>query len=166
MSQSYPSPRRMRTLFLLADLGSAVALLGITGVVFLDVTLRLFFSSGVRGAVELSETLLVILVFLALAGTHVRGGHVGLTILTDRLPPAIERQVRNVILVPVSFFLVWLGVASGIEAFNSFDRGELRFGLLGLPAWPARAAVPLGVAVLVLALWLRRDKHEDVTAGI
>lgn len=51
-----------------------------------DMTLRKFFSSGVPGAVEINEVVLVAIVFLALTSAEMTDTNVRTPLVTERLP--------------------------------------------------------------------------------
>lgn len=117
-----------------------------------DVARRTTTGRALPGTVDYSELLMVAVVFLALAMTQRDGGHVSVNLVTARLPDAVARWMRVTGLLVAAVLMLWLTVAATQEAIGSYARNEIRFGLLRIPVWPARAAIPVGCAALVLEL--------------
>ena len=115
-----------------------------------DVSSRTFTDRSLPGAQEISEQLVVALIFLGLAFAFYRKEHVSLTVFTrtiPRLPRAAVKIFGHFILL---FLVLWMVKATGESAWLSFNRGEYRFGLLRVPIWPAKIAIPIGLASLAL----------------
>lgn len=117
-----------------------------------DVARRTTTGRALPGTVDYSELLMVAVVFLALAMTQRDGGHVSVNLVTARLPDTVARWMRVTGLLVAAVLMLWLTVAATQEAIGSYARNEIRFGLLRIPVWPARAAIPVGCAALVLEL--------------
>lgn len=120
-----------------------------------DVIIRLTTGSSLPGLVELSETLLVALVFLGVSYTAYIGGHVAMSLVTDRLPARWKGWVRALANLLVVGVLVWLIYATGERAIQSYASGEYKFGLTQFPLWPARWAIVIGLVVTVPVALLR-----------
>ena len=90
--------------------------------------------------------------FLALAHTLRRGAHIRVTLVSDRLPPALRRAAD----------LLVLALAAGIAAFatwfmallieESLRYGDLSPGMIAVPLWIPQIPVAAGLALLTLAL--------------
>jgi TRAP-type transport system small permease protein len=78
----------------LAGLTAALALFGIMGLTFVDVLGRKFFSSSLPGALELTELLMVVVIFSGLPLVSLHGEHVVFDSL-DRLLPRWLRRVQQ-----------------------------------------------------------------------
>ena len=122
-----------------------------------DAVARLITNRSIPGMVELSETLLVALVFLGFGYCAYSGAHIALTLVTDALPGRITAIIRAVALTLVAILLVWMLWATGVRALDSFTGGEYKFGLARWPLWPARTLIVIGLAVTlpvyVVAVW-------------
>jgi TRAP-type C4-dicarboxylate transport system permease small subunit len=153
------------------------ALLAASGTLFLmlatvaDVARRQLTGQPLTGVVEISEVMLVAVVFLGVAYTQREKQHVATTVLTDRLPPRVSGWLRVIGTVVVVVLLLWMIQATSELALESYRRGEYRFGLTRVPLWPARASIPLGLTLLLgevvrdlLARW-RALRRCDVEAG-
>lgn len=115
-----------------------------------DVIVRKVTGTGVPGNVEYGEVLLVICVFLGLGAAQMNGDHISTSLVTSRLSPNVRRAVRAIgFLVGVTVAVVLL-VASVQVAMDSVIDGEYRFGLVGVPMWPARVAVAIGALMFLL----------------
>lgn len=130
-----------------------------------DIVLRHAIQRPIPGVFEYSEVGLVIIVFLGLPYTMQVGGHVVIDSLTSRLPERWRRGVEAVALAVTLPFVVWLAVASVGVAVESFQSGEVKYGVIQAPVWPARIAVPVGSALLAaeIAIALGRCLRPHAT---
>lgn len=112
-----------------------------------DVFLRYLFNKPIKGAFELTELMMVVTIFFALAYTESRKGHIGVELLVDRLRPRTQ-AVLNAFTSLLSFgivgLIVWQGALSAREAMLSGEHSAL----LGIPLFYFKALVPLGALVL------------------
>ena len=131
---------------------SAVLCGGLALLVTAEVILRGFTGSSIRGLFEIAELGLVMSVFLGLGNAEVRGDHVRVTLLTDRLSVTAANRLRAVSLGLMALFCGWMSWELILRALESFTTGEFRMGLLNFPMWPSRAFVALGTTVLALVL--------------
>jgi len=126
----------------------ALVLIMATAVV--DVTARSLAGRSVPGIVESAEVILVIGVFLGLAYAQRLKAHVATSVIIDRLPPAARRVLRSAGLLVVAAYVGGAAYVSALRAWQSFAGGEVRFGLMEIPQWPARTAIAVGFALLLL----------------
>jgi len=131
---------------LLAEVGLALLLL----IVLHEVVVRYVFNSPTLYSVELSEYLLVLVVFLSIGWVLREDRHVAVTFIVDRLPKKMRLGV-NVLtsLVTMAFLwvLVWKG---GKTAITAFTGGYHSSSLLNFPMWVPYALIPLGALILGL----------------
>jgi TRAP-type C4-dicarboxylate transport system permease small subunit len=120
-----------------------------------DVIGRQLFGSSVRGMVEVSELLLVAMVFFGLAYAEKTGTHVRTTLVTDRLPHHWAQMLRALSLLIVAIMAAWFIWATGHRALLSIATGEYRMGILRAPVWPARAAITVGFGALLLEVVIK-----------
>lgn len=133
-----------------------------------DVLARWITRASLPGMMELAETALVVSVFLGLAWTSVQGGHVAVTIVTERLKPALARAVSILIWALNTLILWWMSWALFMRAIQSTKMSETRFGLVQWPMWPLRWVIAIGlffwaiVAVVNLVRVVRgRDAYGE-----
>ena len=124
---------------------AAVALFAIMWLMLFDVTGRKFLSNSITGALELTEILMVVVIFGALPLVSWRSEHVVFDSLDNLIPKGLKRlQARLVHLVCAGVFtlLAWLLTQ---RAARFAEYGETTVQLL-LPMAP----VAWGMAVLLL----------------
>lgn len=120
-----------------------------------DVVRRSTAGRSVAGVTELSEVMMVAIVFLSLAFAERRGAHVSMTLVRRKLRPraaAILNGLGLLVMIIVVGWMVW--VTAG-RAWESFLQQEFRFGLVRVPIWPARIAIVLGLAAYLVELCFR-----------
>ncbi|MDI5983206.1 TRAP transporter small permease [Halomonas sp. M4R5S39] len=120
---------------------------------------------AIPGLSEISGFLLVGATFLGLAYTFVHGGHIRVTLLIGRLPPAARvffeafcLTVALALCLYLAWNLYWL-----LEDSIAFN--ETSYGLLSIPLWIPQTAMLAGVVLFCLALletWLA-TLHAAVT---
>lgn len=115
-----------------------------------EVVMRDFFDATLGGTLEVSEVLLVFLVFAGVAYAQQAGDHVSTDLVTARLPDRVAAVIRTVGLVVAAAVILWLAWASLERGLASMETGEARFGIRSVPIWPARLMVPVGALLLGL----------------
>lgn len=135
----------------LATLGMALAGLStfaMTLIGALDVLAIAVLNRPVPAALELSETLMVGVVFLALAYTQGRSQHIAVQLLYDRFPRDLQRAVTVFVrLLGLAFFglLAW----QGWHLFwQSWVIREYASGIIRFPVYPSKAFFAIGVSLM------------------
>jgi TRAP-type transport system small permease protein len=147
-----------RAVALTADVLAVLATAGIAALMLLivvDVTRRTLFSRSVPGAVEASEMLLVAVVFLGLGFAERQRAHVSVSLFVRTLPTRVARPIELAIVLLSLAIVGWMTWETASVAIDSVQRGETRSGLVRVPLWPGRVAIPLGLAVFGLQLLVR-----------
>lgn len=158
----------------LSRLGAHVgtcALFLIMATATIDVASRNFFGKSIPGILESAEVILVVGVFLGMAYAQRLKAHVSTSLIVDLFPKSVGRVLRVTGLLAVIVYVALATWKTGERALQSFLTGEVRFGLIEIPQWPARAAIAIGFALLLLELIrdLRRilsGKHETTDASL
>ncbi|MFQ5850539.1 MAG: TRAP transporter small permease subunit [Candidatus Binatia bacterium] len=137
----------------LTRFGRAVALMNsLSGLVLFfmmflitfDVAGRYLLSEPITGTLEITEFLMVFVIFLSISCVQQRKGHIRVQILTRRLPPKAEIAVDILAhLVALLFFLL-IAWQSGASALSSWEFREASEGLLQIPIYPPKFAISLG----------------------
>lgn len=108
----------------------------------------------VPGALELTESTMVLIVFGALTYAQIRRNHIRVELIYTQMGPRV-RAAMDVFsdLAAIVFFslLLW---QSYNEAVYSWEIGEATVGLIRFPLYPARIILCLGTALLILQLIL------------
>ena len=137
---------------LLVRLGvlSGFATLVIMVIVVIDVSGRAIFNSPLHSGVEISELLLVSLVFLGLASAQQKRQNFSIEILSRFLPPKAQIGVELIGYTVCLVIVVILAWTSANQAISSFNRNEMGFGIVAFPVWPSRILLALGLWLLAL----------------
>lgn len=116
-----------------------------------DVFLRKVFSRSILGTVELTEFMMVVLVFFALAHTEVSNGHVRVDLIMSRFGERAQTLV-DMITQFVCFLLFGLVTWSAlVHSARMKASGEVSQDLW-LPIYPFVYIVAVGCALLTLTL--------------
>jgi len=114
-----------------------------------DVLLRLFLDRPIRGAFEIVEFLMVMVVFSAMAYTSLLRGHIVIQILSSRLPErprAILDSIADLISIGFCCLLIWQGIA---QAQMTRLHNDIS-GVLSIPVSPFYYVLVLGMALMGL----------------
>ena len=137
-----------------------------------DVVGTQFFGWPVTGALELTESTMVLIVFGALAYAQIRRRHIRVELLYTHLPPRGRAALDFFTHATAVLFyglLLWLAID---EATFSWSIGEATVGLIRFPLFPARIILAAGTALMIVQLLLDlvldvrrvmgRERIEDV----
>lgn len=129
---------------------SAVSIVLMTLGIALDVLLRTLSGHGIPGVIEAADPLLVCVAFFALSATEMKGEHISLSLLTDRMGVRVRYGLITFGTLLCIVFTCLLAYAGLHEALASMSSHEVRAGVVRIPMWPARVAVVLGSLALLL----------------
>ena len=90
--------------------------------------------------------------FLALAYALRAGGHIRVTLLTNRLPSRARRAAEiavTLLALVMSGYAAWY---MGLLLLESLEFGDRSAGMVSVPLWLPQMPVALGLAILTLAL--------------
>lgn len=148
---------RMATVVLL------VGGMGMLAAMFLgtaDVVGTQFFGWPVPGALELTESTMVLIVFGALAYSQIKRGHIRVELIYTHMGPRARAAMDTLAeLAAMVFFGLLLWQAIG-EATMSWRIREATAGLIRFPLYPARWTLVAGTGLLIVQLGL--DLFHDV----
>lgn len=154
---------QLSSAFAVAAASCVLVMMLLTGA---DIAIRWTTGRSLAGAQEVTESLMVALVYLGLAFALKRREHVSVSIFTSSLPVRVAAGVRLVGLAIMVLIVAWMLWRTGLQAWKSYQIGEVRFGLLQVPIWPARAAIPIGLAAFLFqALTDVADRFETLRTG-
>ena len=97
----------------IADSVGRVILALMVILISLDVVLRYFFNRPIKGSYELIEFMMVLVVFLGLAYTQVRKGHVSITLFTGKLSPgqlSVILSITYLLCIIIFSLITWRGI--------------------------------------------------------
>jgi TRAP-type mannitol/chloroaromatic compound transport system permease small subunit len=136
-----------------------------------DIVTRRFIQLGSTSLQELTWHFFFACVMFSIGYGYLKDRHVRVDILRERLPTGVKRRVEKLLLaaflIPFCLVMIWFGSRM---TWLSFLQGEHSRAALGLSArWIIKAALPLGVVLLLLAAGYRLfgagDDGEPEAAG-
>lgn len=127
--------------------------------------MRKSFNQPIQGTYEITESALVLLVFLSLAYTQFQRGHIRVTLLSRHLPMRHQHRLYMAVLAIGCLFFAWCAYASFGDAVQSYKLGEQEWGLLRFPLWPMKISIFAGVLLLSLQYLLDAIRQAFVAAG-
>lgn len=108
----------------------------------------------VPGALELTESTMVLIVFGALAYAQIRRGHIRVELIYTNMGPRVQAAMDVFANLAAMVFFGLLLWQSYHEAVYSLQIGEATVGLIRFPLFPARLILSVGTALLLLQLVL------------
>jgi TRAP-type C4-dicarboxylate transport system permease small subunit len=130
---------------------------------FTDIIGTKFFLRSVPGALDISEELMVFLTLLPIAFIALERGHIRITLLEGRMPPAVRfvlQIIQYVIATLITGFITWRVF---VQFQKTLEVMQLKEGI-DLPIWPANLAVTISFGFLTLVWMLLLAK--TVVVGI
>ncbi len=137
-----------------ANVLSLAGLVAMTIITVVDVAGRYLFNRPLPGALELSELLMVFLVFGAFAVTELRNGHVDIDVVVNRMPPRARACSETLAAVLSTAFWGAITWRTALHAQNVWRAGETTPNL-GLPIAPFVWIAAGGTLLFTLALFAR-----------
>lgn len=119
-----------------------------------DVFLRKFLNRSILGSVEITELLMVVVVFGAIAQCQIDDGHIQVDLVLKRLRPRFRRMCIFITQFLSSLLFGGMTWATVQHAREMQEWGEVTLDL-GWPIYPFVAVVALGCLLLTLVLLLR-----------
>lgn len=116
-----------------------------------NVLLRYLFNKPIDGTFELTEYLMVVIVFLAFPWATLRGMHVRVDLLTGRLTErkqAVVYAISCVFSIVITFLFGWYTYPEAMYAY------ELQFksDMLNIPSYPFYFLIMIGFFILLFIL--------------
>jgi TRAP-type C4-dicarboxylate transport system permease small subunit len=133
---------------------SEIATFVMMALVVANIIGRYLFNHPVTGTLEITESLLVIIIFLSLAMTQYDGGHIRVTILTRRLPRRLARAATVFAMIFGAAFFTWCAYAAWRFAVQSWSFNEHEWGTVVFPLYPMKFIVFAGIAMLAFQFLL------------
>jgi TRAP-type C4-dicarboxylate transport system permease small subunit len=132
-------------------LGVAVLFLMVC-LTFIDVIMRYIFNSPIKGVLEITEVMMVMAIFLAIAHTQNEKGHVSIDLVIARLkskPKLILEFINGLLGLGLFIIMIWQSVMRTMLAIN---KNSMHSQYFPLPDAPFTAIVVLGCLALCLIL--------------
>ncbi len=117
-----------------------------------DVVGRYVFNNPVIGTVEVSEFMLLGIVFLSVGYVQAVRGHIAVEVITSWLPRRTQIGLEifgHILGLFLYSIITW---KTGVQAYNAWSIGDFSAGVIEFPLWPAKSLIPLGMGILCLRL--------------
>jgi len=135
---------------------SAAIMFAIMVIVVADVAMRYLFNAPLDWSYDLiARYLIVYLFYFALSDTLRRDRHIVVDILARITPPRVRHALELIgygLSLVVFGIMAWLGTE---RAWTEFVGNDIVFDSLQWPSWVVSAALPIGVAVMLLRVTMR-----------
>ena len=131
----------------IADSVGRVTLALMVLLITLDVVLRYFFNRPIKGSYELVEFMMVLVVFLGLAYTQTKKGHVSISLLTSKLSPSqmsVVGSTTNLLCLIIFSLITWRCIMQAENLRTSGTSSDVLF----IPNFPFMWVVALGSVLL------------------
>jgi len=125
---------------------------------------RYIFNSPIKGLVEMSQFMLVLVIFMLMPYTETKKNHLVIGLVVDRMPQKAQAILNSVMYI---FSLLVLGVAT----YRAVERGVFQIGagqtsmFLRIPHWPFFFIVCLCWLLLMLAVAVNLIHFLRMTRG-
>lgn len=133
---------------------AALLIAALTGFVALAVVMRYVAGSPLHFTEELVGLMYMLSVLLAMPIPAITGGHLAVTILSERLRGPSAKVVAACAQIVMFVFCAWIGWIAYEFMMFSYDIGSLTDSL-SLPLWPIMLAFPVVFGLLAVTTVLR-----------
>jgi TRAP-type transport system small permease protein len=136
-----------------ASLFNSISLAFIFLVMFLitaDIIGRAVFNTPVPGTYNIAESLMVFIVFLAMANTEAKRQNIRIAVFTNRFPPVAQRVLNIIVCLAGAFFCALIVWCTWPVAVESWSIREYMTGQASLPLYPSKFMVPIGMFLLMV----------------
>lgn len=146
---------------------AAVAGFGIVAMMLLtcaDVFLRYFLNAPIEGSLDLTQMLMVIIVFFGLAYCGWTGGHVAVDLLRELVPPAVVVPLARLVNLIGAIVMLAMAWQSVLTALTFIKTGETPMTVL-IPKYPFILVVTFGAltyAGVLLFKTIEPDEQDDL----
>jgi TRAP-type C4-dicarboxylate transport system permease small subunit len=139
--------------------GSLFAMMVLT---FVDVVGRKFFAASITGSLELTELLMLVMIFAGLPLASLAGEHVVFDLLDRALPASmrdLQHRLSNLICALLLLAAAWL---TWERAERTMEQGDQTAQLaIGLAPFQFAAAALVGLTALMHFWLMARSRRED-----
>jgi TRAP-type C4-dicarboxylate transport system permease small subunit len=112
-----------------------------------DVCARYLFNHAILGSHDITELMMVIIIFMALSDTASSGGHICVEVVTSHLSAKVQQILKVVISLPCGVVAGIFAWRLGANAFESFQHMEA-MPVLQIPIAPFLALSAIGCGML------------------
>jgi TRAP-type C4-dicarboxylate transport system permease small subunit len=133
---------------------ASMVVFALMGLTMADILMRKFLNQSILGIVELTELMMVVIVFFTLGFSEMKDAHIKVDIFTSKLKPRTRIVLDVVTQLLASLLFAFMTVSVLRHALSMQRVGEVTQDLW-IPKYPFLYLTALGCAVLSIALFLR-----------
>ena len=119
-----------------------------------NVIARYLFRSPMHSTEEITEFMMVALVYFTLAHTQALRAHISVDFLVSRYSVKAKLICEILMYILGVLFFLLISWQSGLAAVHAWNIKEITFGVMPLPLFPAKFLVSLGSFILSIRLIL------------
>jgi TRAP-type C4-dicarboxylate transport system permease small subunit len=114
---------------------------------------RYIFGGGIHLIIESAKFVMLFVVFLGLAGTHLVSGHVSVDLLLSHLSDRTNEILRRYF-VPAAtlIYLCFIFYSGWVVTWRLFADGVVSTGVIPIPLGPMLAVMPFGCLLMIVVL--------------
>ena len=143
---------------------AVVAGIGILAMMLLtcaDVFLRYFFNAPIEGTLDLTQMLMVVVVFFGLAYCGWTGGHVAVDLLREIVPPSVVVPLARLVNVIGAVVMLAMAWQSTLMALTFIKTGETPMTVL-IPKYPFIFMVTFGALTYAAVLVFKTAAPDEL----
>lgn len=129
---------------------SSLAVLIVMVSVTADITARAALNHPIPGVFELSQMLMVVIVFFSFALCESRAQHIRVDSVAMRLSPRTRLYLELLALIIGLFFYSMIGYGSFEAAFVSMQDQGYTGGTVAIPLYPSKFCITIGSLMLII----------------
>lgn len=139
-----------RTLIIVASVGLVAMMLHIS----IDILSSLLLNAPVAvTSAIVTEYYMIAVAFLPILTAELRGAHIGVNLLTQRLPPAVERALETVVLAIMAGVYLLLTAQTWGQAMSKFAISAYMVEqTTKIYVWPSHFVLPIALGAMALLL--------------
>ena len=137
---------------------AAAAVIAMTLATVYDVVARYFFNSPTTWATEISTYILIAIVFLGAAKTHLDGANVRVEVLLGQLRGEPRRELELVAAWVALLFVATAAWQAVLLVLSDYRNGARIFSLLLTPSWLPKTPIAIGFTALAAAVLLEIER--------
>ena len=138
---------------------SGIALMALMLLTVADVTGRYVFNKPITGTIEISRQMMALLILLGLAFTLVKGVHVRVGLVFEKLPRRLKVPAQVVGDITGLFLCSLVAWGSWGQFWDSWIVGEWMPAAVKIPWWPAKLVMPIGFCFIAFEFFIRLFSH-------
>ncbi|MBN1368185.1 MAG: TRAP transporter small permease [Dehalococcoidales bacterium] len=118
-----------------------------------DVVLRWSIDSPIKGAIEIVQYMMILIVFLTIPYVQYKKAHVSISLLVDKLPQKAQAVIGSFVYI-LSLGIIGLMTTAAFIYFRRIWEAERYTTVLGIPISPFQLILTIGLFLLFIMILL------------